>query len=171
MVGYTSCGKSTLFNLLTEEHRETSSSLFTTLSTTTQAFRVGGTVSNDILLTDTVGFISRLPTYMIDAFKSTLEESLTAALVLLLIDASEDMRSIRIKYITCMNILKELKANGSKVLVVFTKCDKVMGSEEAISQIADDLGVQDAMAISAKTGYGIHKLKSIIVQLSSRKKD
>lgn len=171
LVGYTSSGKSTLFNLLTEEHRETSSSLFTTLSTTTRAIRVGSTASNDILLTDTVGFISRLPTYMIDAFKSTLEESLTAALILLLIDASEDMQSIRIKYITCMNILKELEVDRSKVLVAFTKCDKLMGSEETtISQIADDLGMQDSMAISAKTGYGMHKLKSTIVQLSGRKK-
>lgn len=171
LVGYTSSGKTTLFNLLTEEHKITSSDLFTTLSTTTRALRLGGIPSvngtpaiattNNILLTDTVGFISRLPTYMIDAFKSTLEESLTATVVLLLIDASEDIESIRIKYITCMRILEELKVNKSKILLVFTKYDKV-GSEEIISQIADSLGVQEPMAISATTGYGIHKMKSLI---------
>jgi GTP-binding protein HflX len=171
LVGYTSSGKTTLFNLLTEEHKITSSDLFTTLSTTTRALRLGGIPSvngtpaiattNNILLTDTVGFISRLPTYMIDAFKSTLEESLTATVVLLLIDASEDIESIRIKYITCMRILEELKVNKSKILLVFTKYDKV-GSEEIISQIADSLGVQEPIAISATTGYGIHKMKSLI---------
>jgi GTP-binding protein HflX len=170
LVGYTSSGKTTLFNLLTEEHRETSSHLFTTLSTTTRSFHPSAATTNGFLLTDTVGFISRLPTYMIDAFKSTLEESLTAAVVLLLIDASEDMQSIRIKYATCMQILKELKVDMTKVQVVFTKYDKV-GSEEALSRIESELGVQDAMAISAKEGYGIHKLKSIIGRRSRESKD
>ncbi|HEX6067640.1 MAG TPA: GTPase HflX [Nitrososphaera sp.] len=165
LVGYTSSGKTTLFNLLTYEHRETSSSLFTTLSTTTRALKAGAT---DMLLTDTVGFISRLPTYMIDAFKSTLEESLTAEVVLLLIDASEDIKNIWIKYKTCLRVLEELKVDSSKILVVFTKYDKV-GSEEAILKIARDLGVQDALAVSAKTGYGIHKLRTIIARRSSGK--
>jgi GTP-binding protein HflX len=160
LVGYTSSGKTTLFNLLTNEDRETSSSLFTTLSTTTRALKVGGT---DALLTDTVGFISRLPTYMIDAFKSTLEESLSAEVVLLLIDASEDTKSIRIKYSTCIQVLGELKVDRSKTLVVFTKYDGV-GSEEAISEIAKDLAVQSWIAVSSKTGYGIHKLKGIVSQ-------
>jgi GTP-binding protein HflX len=104
---------------------------------------------------------------MIDAFKSTLEESLTATVVLLLIDASEDIESIRIKYITCMQILEELKVNKSKILLIFTKYDKV-GSEKIISQIADGLGVQEPIAISATTGYGIHKMKSIISRRSSQ---
>lgn len=160
LVGYTSSGKTTLFNLLTDEDRETSSSLFTTLSTTTRAMKAGGA---DALLTDTVGFISRLPTYMIDAFKSTLEESLKAEVVLLLIDASEDLQSVRIKYSTCLRVLEELKVDRSKTLVVFTKYDKV-GSEEAILQIAKDLCVQGSVAVSSKMGYGMHKLKGIIGQ-------
>jgi GTP-binding protein HflX len=160
LVGYTSSGKTTLFNQLTDEDRETSSSLFTTLSTTTRALKVGG---SGALLTDTVGFISRLPTYMIDAFKSTLEESLTAEVVLLLIDASEDIQSIRIKYSTCLQVLDELKVDRAKTLVVFTKYDKV-GSEEAILQIAKDLCVQGSTAISSETGYGINRLKGIVSQ-------
>lgn len=166
LVGYTSSGKTTLFNLLTDEHRETSSSLFTTLSTTTRALKVGGT---DALLTDTVGFISRLPTYMIDAFKSTLEESLTADIALLLIDASEDIQSIRIKYTTCLRVLEELGVDKSRILLVFTKYDRV-GSEEAISKIAGDLGIQGPAAVSSTTGYGIHKLKAIIGQRLGGKK-
>jgi GTP-binding protein HflX len=164
LVGYTSSGKTTLFNLLTDEQKETSSSLFTTISTTTRALKAGAA---DMLLTDTVGFVSRLPTYMIDAFKSTLEESLTAEVVLLLIDASEDIRSIRIKYATCMRVLGELGVDRSKILTVFTKYDRV-GSEETISKIAGDLGVQGAVTISAKTGYGMHRLKAIIGQVAGR---
>src|SRR5207247_523085 len=78
LIGYTSSGKTTLFNLLTSEYKEVSSSLFTTLSTTTRSFRINNNKSNkqekesSLLLVDTVGFISRLHHYMIDAFNSTL---------------------------------------------------------------------------------------------------
>lgn len=158
LVGYTSSGKTTLFNLLAKENKQTSSSLFTTLSTTTRALEVGG---RQALLTDTVGFISRLPTYMIDAFKSTLEESLAADLVLLLVDASEDLRDIRIKYSACWQVLEELHVDRSKVAVVFTKYDK-MDSEDLVALLAADVGVPDAIAISSASGYGMHRLKTLI---------
>ncbi|HJS69086.1 MAG TPA: GTPase, partial [Nitrososphaera sp.] len=169
LVGYTSSGKTTLFNLLTSENKQTSSSLFTTLSTTTRALKVDDEGSNkkgDMLLTDTVGFISRLPTYMIDAFKSTLEESLSADLILLLIDASEDIQEIRIKYTACWQILEELKVDRTKVLVVFTKFDRLPApeAEAAVEQIAKYLGIPNQIAISSKSGYGIHKLKTAIGQ-------
>jgi GTP-binding protein HflX len=160
LVGYTSSGKTTLFNLLAKESKQTSSSLFTTLSTTTRAFEVGG---REALLTDTVGFISRLPTYMIDAFKSTLEESLAADLVLLLVDASEDLRDIRIKYNACWQVLDELRVDRSKVAAVFTKYDK-LGSEQLAARLAADLGAPDAVAVSSTTGYGMHRLKTAIGQ-------
>jgi GTP-binding protein HflX len=162
LVGYTSSGKTTLFNLLTGEHKQTSNNLFTTLSTTTRLLKID---NREILLTDTVGFISRLPTYMIDAFKSTLEESLAADLILLLIDASEDLQDIRIKCSACRQVLGELKADKSKVLMVFTKCDR-LDSEEMIKKISEDLGISNPMLISSKTGYGITKLKTIISQHS-----
>jgi GTPase len=162
LVGYTSSGKTTLFNLLTGEHKQTSNSLFTTLSTTTRLLKID---DREILLTDTVGFISRLPTYMIDAFKSTLEESLAADLILLLIDASEDLHDIRIKHAACRQVLGELKADKSKVLLVFTKCDR-LDSEEMIKKISEDLGISNPMLISSKTCYGITKLKTIISQHS-----
>ena len=96
LVGYTSAGKTTLFNLLTSENKETSANLFTTLSTTTRSLKVDEKTT--VLLTDTVGFVSRLPTYMIDAFKSTLEESLAADLILVLIDCFEALQDIKIKH-------------------------------------------------------------------------
>ncbi len=116
-VGHTSSGKTTLFNSLTGEHKQISNNLFTTLSTTTRLLKIH---DRETLVTDTVGFISRLPTYMIDAFKSTLEESLAADLILLLIDASEDLQGIRIKHAACRQVLGELKVDKSKVLMVFT---------------------------------------------------
>jgi GTP-binding protein HflX len=167
LVGYTSSGKTTLFNLLTSEYKETSNSLFTTLSTTTRSFRIKNNNNNNIngesLLIDTVGFISRLPHYMIDAFKSTLEESLAADLILLLIDISEKIEDIKMKYKCCWDVLGDLKVDKSRVLVVLTKFDDVINSTELVKNIANDLiTIPNPIVISSKTGYGIHKLKNMI---------
>jgi GTPase len=168
LIGYTSSGKTTLFNLLASENKEISSSLFTTLSTTTRSFRINNNKSDkqekesSVLLVDTVGFISRLPHYMIDAFKSTLEESLAADLILLLIDASEKFEDIKIKYESCWNVLDDLKVDKSKVFVILTKCDGIINSSERIDSIANDLIIHNPIAISSKTGYGLHKLKTMI---------
>jgi GTP-binding protein HflX len=117
--------------------------------------------AGEILLTDTVGFISRLPTYMIDAFKSTLEESLAADLILLLIDASEDLQDFRIKHAACREVLEELKVDNSKILMVFTKYDR-LNSHEMIKKISEVLEISNPVLISSKSGYGITKLKNII---------
>ena len=164
LVGYTSSGKTTLFNLLASENKVTSSSLFTTLSTTTRSFKVDNTGrgKGDLLLVDTVGFISRLPHYMIDAFKSTLEESLSSDLIILLIDMSEKIEDIRIKYESCWDVLDELKVDKSKVFVVLSKFDSVTDSEQITKEIANRLQISNPIAISSRTGYGIHKLKTII---------
>lgn len=167
LIGYTSSGKTTLFNLLTAENKEISSSLFTTLSTTTRALRINNEKQereSSLLLIDTVGFISRLPHYMIDAFKSTLEESLAADLILLLIDASEKFEDIKIKYESCWNVLNELKVDKSRVFTILTKCDDgAIGLSEGIDNIANDLSVSNPIIISSNTGYGIRKLKTMIV--------
>lgn len=168
LVGYTSSGKTTLFNFLTNENKQTSDSLFTTLSTTTRSFYIN---NQKLLLTDTVGFISRLPTYMIEAFKSTLEESLSASLILLLIDSSQPVEEIRIKFLSCWEILDELKVDRDKVIVIFTKNDQT--NLIRIQDIITDLAIRTPHAISAKTGYGIRKLKTIVSQqitIKSQKK-
>ncbi|HEY6886033.1 MAG TPA: GTPase HflX [Nitrososphaeraceae archaeon] len=159
LVGYTSSGKTTLFNLLTSENNEISNNLFTTLSTTTRSFRI---YDRDLLLIDTVGFISRLPHYMIDAFKSTLEESLASDLILLLIDMSEKIEDIRIKYESCWDVLDELKVDKSKVFVILSKFDSITDSEQKKNDIANDLQISNPLAISSKAGYGIRKLKAMI---------
>jgi GTP-binding protein HflX len=165
LVGYTSSGKTTLFNLLTESNKETSDDLFTTLSTTTRSLKIN--INTKVLLIDTVGFISRLPHYMVDAFKSTLEESLGADLILLLIDSSETIEDIRIKYWSCWNVLEELKVDKSRVLVILTKYDDENMHSEKIREIVKDLELSNPMVISSKGGYGIHKLKTMIGQLLS----
>ena len=162
IVGYTSSGKTTLFNLLTSENKVTSTSLFTTLSTTTRSFKIDSGNIGELLLIDTVGFISRLPHYMVDAFKSTLEESLASDLIILLIDMSEKIEDIRIKYESCWDVLDELKVDKSKVFVVLSKFDSVTDSEQTTKEIANRLQISNPIAISSRTGYGIHKLKTII---------
>jgi GTP-binding protein HflX len=135
--------------------------LFTTLSTTTRSLKLGGKDDAVVLLTDTIGFISRLPTYMIDAFKSTLEESLAADLILLLIDCSEvQTQDIRIKYSSCWDVLDELNVDRSKVFIILSKSDNTY--PERIDEIANTLRVSNPIVISSKTGYGIHKLKTMI---------
>jgi len=156
LIGYTSSGKTTIFNLLTRENKQTSDSLFTTLSTTTRSFYIN---NQKLLLTDTVGFISRLPPYMIEAFKSTLEESLNANMILLLIDSSQSLDEIRIKHSSCWQVLDELKVDRGKVVVIFTKHDK---SSIKIGEIATGLAVPNIRTVSAKTGYGMKMLKKLI---------
>jgi GTPase len=171
LVGYTSSGKTTLFNLLTDSNKETSNDLFTTLSTTTRSLNINNNSNTKALLVDTVGFISRLPHYMIDAFKSTLEESLAADLILLLIDSSEKIEDIRIKYSSCWDVLEELKVDKSKVLVILTKYDDNNNDNmhlEKIEEIANDLELSNPIVISSKGGYGIHKLKTMIGQMLLR---
>ena len=157
LVGYTSSGKTTLFNSLTLESNETSENLFTTLSTTTRSFIIGG---RKLLLTDTVGFIRRLPTYMIEAFKSTLEESLQADMIILLIDSSESVDEIKVKYDSCMNVLEELNVDKEKIVIVFSKIDKA--DFDNVRRVFTDLNIADPLLVSPKSGYGISKLRKSI---------
>ena len=160
LAGYTSSGKTTLFNSFVSEAKEESPNLFTTLTTTTRSFEpIRG---KKILLSDTVGFISRLPTYMVEAFKSTLEELSYADLILLMIDGSEPVESIHIKYQSCRDVLEQLNINPTKILVVMNKMD-LISSDQANERsiIFHDL---PTITISAKTGDGTRKLRNAIVE-------
>ena len=97
---------------------------------------------------------------MIHAFKSTLEESLVANLILLLIDCSQPLDEIRINYSSCWQVLDELKVNRAKVVVIFTKSDTTELTR--IQEIA--VLAMHPPIISSKTGYGIHKLKTLVAQ-------
>jgi GTP-binding protein HflX len=154
LAGYTSSGKTTLFNRLVSESKEESAKLFTTLSTTTRGFEpVAG---KRVLLSDTVGFISRLPAYMIEAFKSTLEELTYADLILLMLDASESLENMEIKFSSCRKTLEQLNINPIKILVVMNKLD--IAPRENKEERINLIGELPNIGISAKTGEGLRKL-------------
>ena len=165
MAGYTSSGKTTLFNRLASESKEESPDLFTTLTTTTRAVDLGGG-GKKVLLSDTVGFISRLPTYMVESFKSTLDELTYADLVLLLLDASESEEAMRIKLASCREILKELSVDVGKVLLVLNKIDLAKGQDSGSMEKDSLFNDLSALKISAVRGDGLHQLKNRILSLT-----
>jgi GTP-binding protein HflX len=159
LAGYTSAGKTTLFNALTGEAKSTASSVFTTLSTFTRAIDLDG---DKVLLLDTVGFISKLPAYMIDAFKSTLEELSYANLVFLVIDISEPILEIRRKLASSLEVIREFEVPETRIVYVLNKADKTT-DEDAFDK-AGQLGLlasRRVLPVSAKTGYNMDQLKSL----------
>jgi len=160
--GYTSAGKTTLFNMLTGENKEESPNLFTTLSTTTRKFRLK---EMEVLISDTVGFISKLPAYMIEAFKSTLEELNYTDVVIVVIDVNDTILELKKKFKSCVTTLDEIGVDKDKIIFVLNKSDLV--SEEEVNSKADQLGLKDNkkwLPISSVTGQNISKLKDLIQQ-------
>lgn len=160
--GYTSSGKTTLFNRLASESKLESPNLFTTLTTTTRAIALPGSKSK-VMLSDTVGFISRLPTYLVESFKSTLEELTYADLILLVVDVSESPESVRIKLGSCKQTLGELGVDPKRVLLVLNKMDLV--SEEMTAIESDGLfrGFS-SVKTSATRGDGMRQLRNRILE-------
>jgi GTP-binding protein HflX len=163
LAGYTSSGKTTLFNRLASESKEESPKLFTTLTTTTRMVAFPNS-KRRILLSDTVGFISRLPTYLVESFKSTLDELRYANLVLLMLDVSESFESVEIKLTSCRQTLNELEVDPGKVLLVLNKVDLL----DAISRskIEQNPFFKDytTVKVSATRGDGLHQLKNRILE-------
>ncbi len=153
VTGYTGAGKTTLFNRLTGEKKEVDAGVFTTLSPTTREIDLG---KRRVLVSDTVGFINRLPTYLIEAFKSTLEEVSFSDLALLLLDASLPAERLDVNFRSCLATLAELDVPESRILPVMNKTDLV-GSEE-LGEKMWRLGIRDAACVSAKTGAGLPEL-------------
>ncbi len=122
LAGYTNAGKSTLFKALTEEDVPIDKKLFTTLSTTTRAIDIDGRMC---LLTDTVGFIDRLPLTLVSSFLSTLAETVFSDLILLVVDVNEPVENIRNKIDCCMATLEKIGANRTPALIVLNKKDLV----------------------------------------------
>jgi GTP-binding protein HflX len=160
ITGYTGAGKTTLFNRLTGETKETDAGVFTTLSPTTRGVDLG---KRRVLVSDTVGFINRLPTYMIEAFKSTLEEVSYADVSLLLVDAGVPVERLEVEHRSCVSTLAELDVPASRILTVVNKSDLV-GAEELMEKMSR-LGIRDAVRVSAKTGAGI---PALLNELSKR---
>ncbi len=119
LVGYTNAGKSTLMNCLTDAGVLAENKLFATLDTTTRRLTLPG--GSDVLLTDTVGFINKLPHQLIQAFKATLEELKFADILLHVVDASSPTRDVQMKVVN--ETLAELDSLGKPVITVYNKCD------------------------------------------------
>ena len=160
LAGYTSAGKTTLFNFLTGETREESDELFTTLSTTVRRVKINQEIA---LISDTVGFISRLPAYMIEAFKSTLEELLYTDVTLVIIDASDKFYELQKKFKSCYSTLNEIGVGTDNMIFVLNKSESLKNTE--ILDRVDFLKLSKNskwVAISATTGKNIDKLEKLI---------
>ena len=122
LAGYTNAGKSSLFNLLTEETVPVDDALFTTLSTTTRAVEFS---KRKVLLTDTVGFINRLPLKLIKAFHSTLEEMVFADVIILVLDISEPIDDIEKKLACSLDTIEQIGATGVPIVTALNKIDLI----------------------------------------------
>lgn len=158
LTGYTCAGKTTLFNLLSEEALPVSNNLFTTLSTTTRSVQVNG---RKILFSDTVGFIDRLPHQLIDAFYSTLEEVTLADLVLLVLDASDPIDEFKRKLDTCISALNTIGVFTSSIIPVLNKID-LNSALEQYSLATSRYFKTNPIMISAKDKKGIDDLVKVI---------
>ncbi len=168
LAGYTSAGKTTLFNRLTGEVREESTELFTTLSTTTRRVDID---NQPYLISDTVGFISKLPAYMIEAFKSTLEELIYTDVVIAIIDISDKISDLRKKYKSCVNTLSQLGVEKDRMIFALNKAD--LTSQEELDEKVKFLGLQQSerwIALSAKTGENVLELKKLIKNIINSQK-
>jgi GTP-binding protein HflX len=146
LAGYTNSGKSTIFNALTEDDVPVNSSLFTTLSTTTRAVNLSG---EKVLLTDTVGFVDNLPLTLVEAFHSTLEETIFSDLILLVVDVSEPLNEIERKTSCCLETIREIGATGIPIITVLNKIDLISVEHLAVRINALNTYSQNMVQISA----------------------
>ncbi len=157
LVGYTNAGKSTLFNALTHAGSYAADQLFATLDTTSRRCFVAEGV--EVVLSDTVGFIRGLPHQLVDAFKSTLEESVEADLLLHVVDAASPARDAQMAEVD--RVLAEIGAAEVPRLLVFNKIDR-LGREAAVER--DACATIRAVFLSAATGDGIELLREAIAE-------
>jgi GTP-binding protein HflX len=155
LAGYTNAGKSTLLNALTGAEVEVRDRLFHTLDPTTRNFELSG---RDYLLTDTVGFIEKLPHQLVEAFKATLEETVLADLILHVVDASapEERRLVDLQAVD--DVLEEIGAGEKPRLLVFNKADLLSAEERAET----GLDHPEAVLISALAGEGLEAMRERI---------
>ena len=153
IVGYTNAGKSTLFNSLTGAEVLAKDVLFATLDPTTRRLRLP--TNQNVLISDTVGFIRKLPHRLVDAFKATLEEVVEADLLVHVVDISHPQAEEQILAVNA--VLEELHAGGKPTLMVFNKIDRFESGDFVAQWLAR---FPTAVAISAKTGAGFEALQA-----------
>ncbi len=155
LAGYTNAGKSTLLNALTGAEVGVGDRLFHTLDPTTRNFELSG---RDYLLTDTVGFIEKLPHQLVEAFKATLEETVLADLIVHVVDASESEERRMVDMQAVDEVLEEIGAGEKPRLLVLNKADLL--SEDERHEV--ELAHPDAVLVSALDGEGLEPLRERI---------
>ena len=156
LTGYSSSGKSSIENYLTKAGILEDAKLFSTLDTTTRVLQLYG--KQEILLTDTVGFIRKLPHHLIDAFKSTLEEVCYADIIIHVVDASNPQMETQMRVV--YETLRQLNVENKPVITVFNKQDKLIEKRTFTDPEADYV-----ILTSAKTGQGMEELKQKLEKL------
>jgi GTP-binding protein HflX len=155
LAGYTNAGKSTLLNAITGAEVSVRDRLFQTLDPTTRTFEHHG---RDYLLTDTVGFIEKLPHQLVEAFKATLEETISADLILHVVDGSAPTERREAEMEAVDSVLRELGAGEKPRLVVYNKADLLTPEDRDVLLI----GSGDAVLVSAREGEGLEELRDAI---------
>jgi GTP-binding protein HflX len=162
LAGYTSAGKTSLFNALTTETlRVGNKMLFTTLSTTTRLVEFFG---REFLLTDTVGFIDRLPLRLIEAFQSTLEETIYSDVIILVVDFSEPLEDIEKKNSVCLDTINRIGASGIPLITALNKIDLLSETEKTRKLEALRDKIRNPVLISALLGTNLDALKKEILK-------
>lgn len=153
IVGYTNAGKSTLLNRLTQAGILAEDKLFATLDPTTRALTLPG--GERVLLTDTVGFIRKLPHHLIEAFKSTLEEAKYSDVILHVVDCSNPQMDMQMHVV--YETLRQLEITDKEIVTVFNKIDR-----EGADTVGRDMAADYRVKISAKTGEGLPDLLGVL---------
>ena len=156
LVGYTSAGKSSIENALTGADILEDAMLFSTLDTTTRALELEK--GQKILLTDTVGFINKLPHHLVEAFKSTLEEAKYADFIIHVVDSSNPQMDTQMHVV--YETLRQLGVEGKPVITLFNKQDRF-----EVRQNFKDFQADYSIITSAKTGEGLDELKNVLLDL------
>lgn len=164
LVGYTNAGKSTLFNALVREKTYAADQLFATLDTTARRCWVSD--EETVILSDTVGFIRGLPHQLVEAFKSTLDETVHADVLLHVVDSSSPVREEQMASVA--EVLAQIDADEIPVITVFNKID-VSGLDAQIQRRVD--GTVKSVAISAATGAGLDLLRQALAETSARMRE
>jgi len=161
LAGYTNAGKSSLFNALTEETVRVDSKLFTTLSTTTRFVEIS---KRKFLITDTVGFIDRLPLTLIEAFHSTLEETIYSDLIILVLDMSEPLEMIEKKNNICLETIDRIGASGIPILTTLNKIDLLEKTEVEEKLKILETKIKNPVLISALRKTNLEPVKNVILE-------
>ncbi len=162
IVGYTNAGKSTLLNTLTDAGILAEDKLFATLDPTTRNYKLPG--GQEVLLTDTVGFIRKLPHHLIDAFRSTLEEARYADLILHVVDSSSEQMDAHMDIV--YETLKNLDVRDKQIITFFNKMDKL---PENADRIFKDLRADRTVCGSIKKNQGLQELVDVLEKMISER--